>query len=100
MMGGTGIREKEDHIFVYGSITYDNVVEVMRAGVAAIKAGSKVIDLTEVVQVDSSAVSMLLEWVRTTRLCNREIEFINLPASLTGLIELYDVGNLIPSSYK
>lgn len=93
----SGIRREEDRLFVYGSITCDNVVAVTRIGAAAIQSGVRVIDLAGIIQVDSSAVSMLLEWVRTMQLHDRQIEFINLPANLAGLVELYDVSHLIPS---
>lgn len=93
----TGIRVEKDRLFIHGPIIYDNAVEVTRAGVVAIKLDNRVIDLAEVTQVDSSAVSMLLEWVRATQIHGRKIEFINLPGNLVGLIELYDVDTLIPS---
>lgn len=93
-----GIRVEEGCLFVRGAITYDNVVETTRAGEAVIKMNSRVvIDLAEITQVDSSAVSMLLEWVRVAQTHDQEIEFINLPANLADLIELYDVDDLIPS---
>jgi len=93
----SGIRREEDRLFVYGAITCDNVVAVTRTGAAAIRSGARVVDLVDVIQVDSSAVSMLLEWVRTMQLHDRQVEFINLPANLAGLVELYDVSHLIPS---
>lgn len=93
----SGIRREEDRLFVYGSIICDSVVAVTRTGAAAIQSGVRVIDLAGIIQVDSSAVSMLLEWVRTMQLHDRQIEFINLPANLAGLVELYDVSHLIPS---
>ncbi|SFU76897.1 phospholipid transport system transporter-binding protein [Nitrosomonas eutropha] len=93
----TGMRVEEGRLFVRGPVTYDNVVGITRAGVAAIKLDNGVINLAEVTQVDSSAVSMLLEWVRAAQIHGRKIEFINLPANLAGLIELYDVDALIPS---
>ena len=84
-------------LFIGGPITYDNVVEVTRAGEAAIKADDMLVDLTGVTQVDSSAVSMLLEWMRTTQTYGRRTEFVNLPSNLADLIELYDVGSLLPT---
>ncbi|MXS85242.1 STAS domain-containing protein [Nitrosomonas sp. HPC101] len=97
----TGIRVEEGCLFVFGAITYDNVVRATRAGEAAVEMNSQrvVIDLAEVTQVDSSAVSMLLEWVRVVQTRGQEIEFVNLPANLADLIELYDVDDLIPSGY-
>lgn len=92
----TDIRLERNCLFIGGPIIYDNVVEVTRAGEAAIKADDMLVDLTGVTQVDSSAVSMLLEWMRTTQTYGRRTEFINLPSNLADLIELYDVGSLIP----
>ena len=83
-------------LFISGPVTYNNVVEVTRAGESVIKTDDMLIDLSGVTQVDSSAVSMLLEWIRTTQTYGRKIEFINLPSNLADLIKLYDVGNLIP----
>jgi len=85
------IRLEGNRLFVGGPVTYDNVVE------AAIKADDMLIDLAGVTWVDSSAVSMLLEWMRTAQTYDRRIEFINLPSNLADLIELYDVGSLIPT---
>lgn len=90
-----GVRVEEGYLFVYGAVVYDNVVEVTRAGVEAIKADNGIIDLAKITQVDSSAVSMLLEWVRTAEAHQKKIELINLPENLVNLIELYGVSNLI-----
>ncbi|HRN81191.1 STAS domain-containing protein [Nitrosomonas europaea] len=98
-MAGTDarIRLEGNRLFVGGPVTYDNVVEVIRTGDAAIKADDMLIDLAGVTWVDSSAVSMLLEWMRAAQTYGRRIEFINLPSNLADLIELYDVGSLIPT---
>lgn len=93
---GIHIRVEGSRLLVGGPVIYDTVVEATRAGEAAIKTGDMLVDLAEVVQVDSSAVSMLLEWVRKAQTYGRRIRFINLPENLANLIELYDVSDLIP----
>lgn len=93
----TRIRLEGDRLLVEGPITYDNIVEVLRAGRGSIKAGDMLVDLAGVTQVDSSAVSMLLEWVRTAQAHDWKIRFVNLPANLTGLIKLYAVDSMIPA---
>ncbi len=97
MAGETDIRIhlEGNRLFIGGPITYDNVVEVIRTGETVIKADDMLVDLAGVTRVDSSAVSMLLEWIRTAQAHGRRIEFINLPVNLAALIELYDVGSLI-----
>lgn len=53
-----------------------------------------VVDLAAVTEVDSAAVSLLLEWRRQTK--NTTLRFANLPAALKSLAELYGVTDLIP----
>lgn len=53
------------------------------------------IDFTNVTDVDTSAVSLILEWKRRAAKENQSLTFINLPANLTSLIQLYDVAELV-----
>jgi phospholipid transport system transporter-binding protein len=53
------------------------------------------IDFAGVDQVDSSAVALLLQWRRTALLLGKELSFVNLPANLLALAELYGVSELI-----
>lgn len=91
-----GIRVEADRLVVYGAIVYDHVVEVTHTGIVAVKHDKNVIDLAAITQVDSSAVSMLLEWTRTAASRQQKITFINLPENLASLVELYGVNDLIP----
>jgi phospholipid transport system transporter-binding protein len=59
-------------------------------------AGSNlVVDLSGVSEVDSSALSLLLEWQRTARAAGRVIAFTHLPANLKSLADLYGVSELL-----
>jgi phospholipid transport system transporter-binding protein len=40
-------------------------------------------------------VSLLLEWRRQARRANRTIRYVNLPANLKSLAELYGVTDLL-----
>ncbi len=55
-----------------------------------------VIDLSGVEAVDSSAVSVLLQWSRQTLGNGAQITFINLPPNLCSLAKLYDVAEVLP----
>ncbi len=90
------IRLEGNRLFVSGPVTYDTVVSVTRTGIAVMDRHDMVIDLSKITDVDSSAVSMLLEWARAAQEQGRQIAFTSLPANLTSLVELYDVGELIP----
>ena len=49
------------------------------------------IDLGEVSEVDSSAVSVLLQWLREAAQKKQKIAFSNLPENLKSLASLYGV---------
>jgi phospholipid transport system transporter-binding protein len=53
------------------------------------------IDFSDVPAVDSSAVALLLEWLRRAREKGVALEFANLPPNLLALAELYGVRQII-----
>lgn len=53
------------------------------------------IDFAAITEVDSSAVALLLEWRREAARLAKGLEFVNLPANLLALAELYGVTALI-----
>ncbi|HEY4679629.1 MAG TPA: STAS domain-containing protein, partial [Candidatus Angelobacter sp.] len=57
---------------------------------------SVVVDFSRVTTVDSSAVSLMLEWSRQFNSNSTKISFIHLSQSLRSLAELYGVIDLIP----
>lgn len=80
---------------VTGMVTIDNVVPVTEHGIALFDREDLVVDLAQVTDVDSSAVSMLLQWQREASRGNRQIHFANVPQKLQSLIQLYSVSELI-----
>ena len=86
---GEGLR-------IGGSITIHNVVAVVEQGAALFGRGGEIIDLSQVEDVDSSAVSMLLEWQREAGRRKRRLIFVNMPEKLKNLVQLYDLLELIP----
>ena len=80
---------------VQGPITIENVVSLLAEGNGLFASGEATVDLAAVTEVDSSALSLLLEWRREAGRNGRSIRFLNLPASLTSLAELYGVTDLL-----
>ena len=78
-----------------GAVTLDNVGAVLEEGNRAFTAPSITVDLAGVTEVDSTAVSLLLEWRRAALRDKRVIEYVNYPANLKSLIELYGVSELL-----
>ena len=53
------------------------------------------IDFAAITEVDSSAVALLLEWRREAMRLKKGLNFVNLPANLLALADLYGVTGLI-----
>jgi phospholipid transport system transporter-binding protein len=80
---------------VQGPLTMANVTAVLEESARAFDSPHLVVDLSGVTEVDSAAVSLLLEWRRKAKAANRRIDYANLPANLRSLAELYGVSDLI-----
>lgn len=80
---------------VEGPLTIANAAQLAQDGRRMFVAERVVIDLEGVTEVDSAAVSLLLEWRRAALGANRQIEFIHLPANLKSLAVLYGVAELL-----
>jgi phospholipid transport system transporter-binding protein len=72
-----------------------NVTEVLAASARVFSVADVVVDLSGVTEVDSSAVSLLLEWRRAAQSASRRIEFVNIPPNLRSLADLYGVADLL-----
>lgn len=81
---------------VEGPLILENIVAVLEESQRALGTGADVVvDLAGVTEVDSSAVSLLLEWRRAALRDKRKIEFVNLPDNLKSLAQLYGVTDLL-----
>ena len=80
---------------VKGPITMRNVTAVLAEGARLFAGPHVIVDLGGVTEVDSAAVSLLLEWRREAQAASRKIEFTNLPVNLKSLADLYGVSDLV-----
>ena len=69
--------------------------EADEEGGRVFKAPALTLDLAGVTEVDSPAVSLLLEWRRAAQREKRKLDFVNYPANLKSLIQLYGVTDLL-----
>ena len=82
-------------IKVEGVVNVDNVTALTAQGTALLDNQCLSVDLAAVGEIDSSVVSMLLEWLRVVKEHNSQIQFINQPQSLKSLVQLYGVAEFI-----
>lgn len=91
------IRREGERMVVSGALTLANVAAALRDGNAAIGEGVRTVDLAEVGELDSSALALLLAWLREAKRQNRGLAFANLPQGLTTIARLYGVAELLPA---
>ncbi|MGH8744522.1 MAG: STAS domain-containing protein [Burkholderiales bacterium] len=90
--------ELENHkLRVKGPITLSNITEILEAGLQYFNSELKEIDFSQVQHVDSSAVSLLLEWMRQAQTLKLQLRVVNMPDNMKSLAALYGVLEFIPS---
>lgn len=73
-----------------GPVTMAHAASLLEQGGVLFEGGEAVVDLGQVTDVDSSAISLLLEWLRRGGRRQR-LRFVNLPPNLVSLANLYGV---------
>jgi phospholipid transport system transporter-binding protein len=92
------IRLEGDRMLVSGALTLAEVAAALAQGNAAIADGARCVDLAQVRELDSSALALLLAWLREARRRGRDLSLANLPQGLTTIARLYGVADLLPAS--
>lgn len=79
-----------------GKFTLDTAVAQL-ATLPTLSQGERLeVNLSQISAADSSAVAVLLYWLRSARKQGAELCFSELPEGLAGLIRLYDVNAILP----
>ena len=90
------IVREADRLIVTAPLIMDNARGLLEAGRDALLEGEQVIDLGQVVEADSSALAVMLGWMRAASLSLSTLKFANIPAGVRSLAELYGVTELLP----
>lgn len=89
------IRREGDRLLLEGVVTLQTVPDLLPQGLALIDRQTVTIDLAGVTAADSSAVALLLEWMRAAARAGRRIDYLHLGNSLESLVALYGVTELL-----
>ena len=82
-----------------GAVNKDTVPELVDSGWASLASqsvGSLVVDLSDVRQADSSALAMLISWVRRARQDGKVLTFDHIPEELMALARVCGMDELLP----
>ena len=69
---------------------------LLDAGRSALQPGEQVFDFSEVIEADSSALAVMLGWLRAASLSGATVKFVHIPAGVVALAELYGLAELLP----
>ena len=92
------IRREAGRLLLSGPVTLGNVAALLEEGRRHLAEGAATVDLGEVTELDSSALALLLAWLRDARAAGRSLAFANLPDGLRTIARLYGVEDLLPAA--
>lgn len=81
---------------VSGDVLMDNANLILNQSDAFKMDGEIEVDFTDVSNVDTAALSLMLEWQRRAAAAKCKMKFANLPANLSSLANLYGIEGFIP----
>ena len=89
------ITQTENCWNISGDVVIGTVPSILVASKALPIAANTQIDFANVSDIDTSTISLILEWKRRAQKENQPIKFVNLPANLNSLTQLFGVAELI-----
>ncbi|MGC3964626.1 MAG: STAS domain-containing protein [Rhodocyclaceae bacterium] len=93
------ILERDGALVIEGAMTTDTVNLLLQHGEPLVMAADRTLDLSAVGEVNSSALALVLAYMRAARKAGRRFDIINAPQTFLSLAALYDVSDvLLPPS--
>ncbi|PKO37276.1 MAG: hypothetical protein CVU33_14080 [Betaproteobacteria bacterium HGW-Betaproteobacteria-6] len=90
------IERETGRLVVKVPLVMANARGLLEAGRSALQPGEQVFDFSEVTEADSSALAVMLGWLRAAELSRSTVKFAQIPKGVVSLAELYGVTELLP----
>jgi phospholipid transport system transporter-binding protein len=90
------IERQAGRLVVKVPLVMANARGLLEAGRSALQGGDEIFDFSEVVDADSSALAVMLGWLRAAELSRSTVHFSNIPEGVRSLAGLYGVAELLP----
>ncbi|AXS80751.1 lipid asymmetry maintenance protein MlaB [Dechloromonas sp. HYN0024] len=90
------IELQTGHLVVKVPMVIANARGLLEAGRSALQAGEQIFDFSQVSEADSSALAVMLGWLRAAGLARSTVRFAHTPAGVLALAELYGITDLLP----
>ena len=92
------IIQQGQHWRVGGEVVFNNASSLLETSLTFDNTRPTVVDFAQVTNVDTSAISLMLEWQRRAVAAQSTVSFINLTPNLISLANLYGVTDFIPQN--
>lgn len=93
------ITRSGNRLQLTGDVTMSTISQLLAGGLFPVDTkadGNELqIDLSGLGKVDSSAVSLMLSWMREAKQGNLQVRFVNVPENLASLAKLYGVADVL-----
>lgn len=89
------IDRSDSRIVIRSPMTFSQAVSLRETVLDALDRDGLTVDLGQVQESDSTALSLLLEWQRGAKARGWQVRYANLPANLRSLAEVYGVLELL-----
>ena len=89
------ISQIDNRWYISGDVVIGAVPALLEASKLLSIIDNTTVDFANVTDIDTSTISLILEWKRRAQKENKPLKFVNLPANLTTLTQLYGVAELI-----
>lgn len=78
-----------------GEVVIQTATALLESSKALSMTPNTKINFSDVKNIDTSTISLIFEWKRRAQKENQSIQFVNLPANLNSLTQLYGVDEMI-----
>ena len=95
-MSDAAVREDGGRLAVSGSLTIPQAARLLEAGAQFAGSRDALFDLAGVEQIDSSAIAVILGWLRAAQAAGHSLKVANAPESLRSIAKLYGVEEILP----
>lgn len=89
------ISQQSNQWRVSGDLLMNNACKILNQSVTLDMVDHLEVDFSNVTDVDTSALSLIMEWQRRAVKASHQIRFTHLPVNLASLADLYGVKEFI-----
>jgi phospholipid transport system transporter-binding protein len=90
------IEREAQRLLIKVPMVMANARDLLEVGRSALQPGEQIFDLKGVATADSSAIAVMLGWLRVADRTRSTVKFAHIPPGVRSLAELYGVTELLP----